>query len=54
MNHYEEKQNRKLEAYKRLSKKNRKESEEAYQRGKQISDAIPFGQPILKEGIEKT
>lgn len=47
MNAYEERQERKLERYQDLAHKYSKESDEAYKRSSAISNAIPFGQPIL-------
>jgi hypothetical protein len=47
MNAYEEKQERKLERYQELASKFSKESDNAYKRSSAISNAIPFGQPIL-------
>jgi hypothetical protein len=47
MNAYEEKQQRKAERYQELASKAQEESRSQYERSNRISDAIPFGQPIL-------
>lgn len=44
---WEEKQARKAESYERLADKHESLSSSHYQSSKQISDMIPFGQPIL-------
>lgn len=46
MNFYE-KQARKLERYSELAEKRKLESQQAWNQADKISDAIPFGQPIL-------
>jgi len=47
MNNYQDKQERKKEAYERLAKKHHAESDSRYKSASAISDNIPFGQPIL-------
>lgn len=47
LNNYEEKKQRRIENYKKLSKKTDEKSKEAYQGAKNIIKNIPFGQPIL-------
>jgi len=47
MNAYEERQERKLERYQYLAHKLSKDSTNAYEQSSRISNAIPFGQPIL-------
>jgi len=44
---YEERKAEKIEAYERLSEKNKKEASELWEHGKKLADVIPFGQPIL-------
>ncbi len=47
MNHYEEKQARKLERFQELAEKNNTLSDENYDRSRKLGEMIPFGQPIL-------
>jgi len=47
MNSYEAKIEAKRENFKRLAKKARKESSQAYEQAHKIGSIIPFGQPIL-------
>jgi len=44
---YQEKQDLKLERYQELQSKAERESQEAYNNSTRLSEAIPFGQPIL-------
>ena len=44
---YHEKQERRKERYEELAEKNRKESDNRWEASRNISDQIPFGQPIL-------
>lgn len=44
---FEEKRERRTEAYERLANKHRQDSDSHYKAAKKIGDMIPFGQPIL-------
>lgn len=46
MNSYEERQEARRERYLERAEKARAESSEGWQRVREMSDAIPFGQPI--------
>tara|TARA_Y100000034_G_scaffold57674_1_gene70428 strand:- start:2396 stop:3229 length:834 start_codon:yes stop_codon:yes gene_type:complete len=44
---YNEKKERRIERYKELSKRKKRESESTYKHARKLSSVIPFGQPIL-------
>lgn len=47
MNEYEQRKQRRIERYKARADKARQDSDDRHQAARQISDRIPFGQPIL-------